>query len=720
MRWKYVSLIIGGAILLSMLIFWVLGNKNESPTEDNKLTFVQASLYQIIVPTGETPVGEVPTGEEVSASPVSTTATLLQEKLRLITGVTLPIYEDGNKTGEAKLIKVGFNAVIGKGAEGFQVKTDGDNIELNGNSGRAVLYAMFHYLEESYNYRQYTTDLEVYDKVENKLMLGINYTYEPPFATRNLRMTNVSHTRMEETETYDEDKENDNEFRTANGENFTANTKWGGGSVFAGTFGHTMLGGIISGEYFTTNPEWFAYRNGERINNYSGQLCLTNEDMFAVALDRVKEIWENRNENAVLVDVSQEDNQNYCQCDKCNEKKSIYGGESAVYIWFLNKLSNELAKDPEMSGIKLMTLAFQGTDTPPTKIVANDNVIVRICPMNSCYAHSFDDENCSANKEFAQKVDGWKSVAKHLAVWSYGSNFTYPLVSLPNINILQKNMQYFAQNGFESVYENGRGDLYGTPEFEDLRMYLTMRLQFNPYVDFEKEMNGFLNAYYGSGYENIKNYIDLICDNAGAVPSPDKDAHQGGNYIYKNPQSPDYIVLTPKEIEDADGLWANAIALADDETKADRVKRSQLSWRFWKLVMVGDFQSSAIATQREALWNDFSTYGITRFSNGVEFITAPDFSRTVMSWAKNYSVDNDPDVISFSVPNQIGETQIIGNTLIVYVPSGTTPDITQQNIEISPNAKVERVNSRYGYGFIVRNKTEGTYKRYYDVVYKEM
>ncbi|MDR1917361.1 MAG: hypothetical protein LBQ05_00005, partial [Christensenellaceae bacterium] len=123
MQRKYLSLIICIAcivclaIILPMLFFSACGDKNNGGNEDNETAFGQASLYQIVVPTGE----------RVSTSPINTAAELLQEKLKLITGITLPIYDDSHKTGESKLIKIGFNTVAGKGEEGFQVKTGGGN-----------------------------------------------------------------------------------------------------------------------------------------------------------------------------------------------------------------------------------------------------------------------------------------------------------------------------------------------------------------------------------------------------------------------------------------------------------------------------------------------------------------------------------------------------------------------------------------------------------------
>jgi len=37
-------------------------------------------------------------------------------------------------------------------------------------------------------------------------------------------------------------------------------------------------------------------------------------------------------------------------------------------------------------------------------------------------------------------------------------------------------------------------------EFPELRSYLLSRLLFNPDIDYDAEMNGFLKAYYGGGW----------------------------------------------------------------------------------------------------------------------------------------------------------------------------------------------------------------------------
>jgi hypothetical protein len=62
-----------------------------------------------------------------------------------------------------------------------------------------------------------------------------------------------------------------------------------------------------------------------------------------------------------------------------------------------------------------------------------------------------------------------------------------------------------------ALFEQGNRDKGG--EFAQLRAYLLSRLEWNPDIDIQKEMDEFLAGYYGAAAPDIKEYINLLHDN---------------------------------------------------------------------------------------------------------------------------------------------------------------------------------------------------------------
>jgi hypothetical protein len=82
-----------------------------------------------------------------------------------------------------------------------------------------------------------------------------------------------------------------------------------------GYYVHTFHRLIPWQDYFASNPEYFAFMNGKRIID---QLCLTNEDVYRLIVEKLGEEMLKQPEKQVW-SVSQDDNFSYCQCEHCSK-----------------------------------------------------------------------------------------------------------------------------------------------------------------------------------------------------------------------------------------------------------------------------------------------------------------------------------------------------------------------------------------------------------------
>ena len=123
-------------------------------------------------------------------------------------------------------------------------------------------------------------------------------------------------------------------------------------------------------------------------------------------------------------------------------------------------------------------------------------------------------------------------------------------------------------------------------------------------IDLEKEVDGFLAAYYGDGWQNIKDFISLTVEKGGR-----KDGHMS---IYENAQ--DCLKFKFKDIKAADKMWQNALSMAKEEYQIENVKRSMLSYRYYKgCALKGEFSvfNPMRFEENEKLYNDMIDSGVT-------------------------------------------------------------------------------------------------------------
>jgi len=166
-------------------------------------------------------------------------------------------------------------------------------------------------------------------------------------------------------------------------------------------------------------------------------------------------------------------------------------------------------------------------------------------------------------------------------------------------------------------------------EFAELRAYMLCKLLWDPYLDYDAVMNGFLKAYYGPGWQYVREYIDMTTSHTGTCGN-----HMG---IGEKMTSKAVLKLKPNEIAYCDELWAKAAELADTPEYLKHVRMSELSWRYWKgCNRVREFSLlqpvEAWRGANEQLFNDYAAYGITRCSEGKLLATEPNLYAPPSAW----------------------------------------------------------------------------------------
>ena len=345
-------------------------------------------------------------------------------------------------------------------------------------------------------------------------------------------------------------------------------------------FCHTLGSGILPyWELFDAHPEYYALteRSGRREPT---QLCLSNPDVLRLTIDAVRQKLDAEfDPDAALniVSVSQLDNFDYCVCENCAALAREYGGPSGTLIWFVNQVAEAI--EPAYPDAVIDTFAYEYTRHAPTGLKVRDNVCVRLCSIECCFAHALDDPACEVNASFYKDLKDWSAICDRLYVWDYTTDFNQSLGVYPNFGVLRDNLRIFRENHVVGVFEQGVGSGFDCDtEFGDLRAWL---LACNMREDLTEEENdelrrGFLEAYYGEGADEMETYLGFLTEHAG-----DRDGH-----IYcRSSMLKALHGVTGKDVRTVDALWETAAAkceAAGNTAAAARVRKAQLSWRYYK------------------------------------------------------------------------------------------------------------------------------------------
>ena len=495
------------------------------------------SRYQIVVSA------EASTSEQ-------TAALELQTYIEEMSGVRLPITE--NLKASKRSIIIGYNERVAAltGAEkpeaddeSFTYRTVGHDLLIWGGSGRGTMYGVFTFLERELGVHWLTSECTVVPKLaswklprlERTEQPFVKYRYSDYFVAKDPKWS--AHTRE--------------------------NTKWSPvksayGNLEAYWGAHTMGQFVSTREFFETHPEYFCLRDGKRYGGY-GQLCLSNPDVLELCKTRLARTMREQPDFRIY-SLSQNDNFLFCQCDKCKAIEEQYGGHSGLIVWFVNQVAD--AVRDEFPDKFVGTFAYQYSRQPPTGIKPRENVVIRLCSIECCFAHPLD-AGCPQNEKFMRDLKGWAELAPHLFIWDYIVDYAQYIAPWPNFQVLGPNIKVFGRNKAIGIFEEAQYQSAGA-EFDEMKAWTINQLLWNPEQDVDSLATIFINGFYGKAAPYVKKYYDL-CQ---SLVKP--DVHYG-IYIREN-----HEIYSDAFIEEAFAILREAREAAETDEMRKRVDRVRM------------------------------------------------------------------------------------------------------------------------------------------------
>ncbi len=484
-------------------------------------------------------------------------ASELQKYLKEISGADFDIADDSGELSDNEII-IGYNRhalkVLEDGFtpppaldETYVYKNFGPHILLAGGSQRGSMYAVFSFLEDVFGVRWYTPRVT---KVSRRGEFSFDYFHHSE--TPSVKVRNDFY-----YEAFDPDWAAHNKMNGAMG----YRKQHGGIEGYWAV--HTFYQFMPPEEFYKKHPEYYSLINGERIYDHA-QLCLTNPDVLDIITERLKKAMSENPEN-LIYSVSQNDWRNPCQCDQCKTIVKREGSEAGIIVWFVNKVAEKI-KD-EFPDKYVGTLAYQYTRTPPKSIKPAENVVIRLCSIECCFAHDF--KSCPENQAFLADLEGWAAISPHLYIWDYVVNFSHYIMPYPNFKVLKPNITTFKENKAIGIMEQAAYQSRGG-EFAELRMWVIAKLLWDDGENTDKLIDDFMYGYYGRSGQYVREYFDLLHDQV----TPDTHIHLG--------LKPDDKLFTEEFIRQADVIFDKAEAVADDEAVKARVEMARLPLMYLK------------------------------------------------------------------------------------------------------------------------------------------
>ena len=429
-------------------------------------------------------------------------ASELQAFVERQTGVRLSVVGPGEAC-PARTVELTDGGAANPKEDGFRLKAEGSRLKIVAEPSRGgALYGVYELLERFGGCRWYASWCSTVPQLDRLAVpAGLDETHEPAFEMRlpfwydalrhhdfaaRLRMNSHQWNRME---------------ARYGGERF----RFGGGLGSC----HTFAALVPVAQYGKTHPEYFAFRDGKRLNEVEeqrSQLCLSNPEVLEIVVSNVL-ARVRKDPGARFYGVSQNDNMSYCQCEKCAAIDAEEESHAGTVVRFVNAVAERVEKVfPEVT---IETLAYQFSRRPPKKTRLRHNVIPCLCSIECDFARAIPESPCEENKAFCADIRGWRSMTDCLYVWDYTTDFAHYPLPFGNVCALQDNIRFFRDNGVRCLFEQGAYQGRHA-SFAELKTWLLAKWMWNPELPMKPLLDDFFAGYYGKGAPFVRAYFEEL------------------------------------------------------------------------------------------------------------------------------------------------------------------------------------------------------------------
>ena len=427
----------------------------------------------------------------------------LRGLLESTTGLA-PAISDADRGG-SRVIFVGAGAALQRhyrdwtpeshGPEGFRIVIADEHIAIAGGRPRGTLYGVYEFAERYLGVRFLTASHTHVPLDPIRALPHSDFAYEPPFDFRWAYWHEINETPA---------------FAARLRNNVTTHAAILGGSTDQPLISHTIQEQVPAAEWGASNPEYFAWVDGERTlqARHAPQVDPLNPAVQDLVTEAVRaELRQHPGRR--VVSVSPADNGDYDESWASLALIEREGTPMAPHLTLVNEVARRIrAEFPEaMVG----TLAYWSTRKPPRTMRPASNVQIQLASFECSLVHALDDPSSPANAAFMDDLDGWLALTNEVYLWHYAANLGQVDVPIANFDTFAPSFRMLRDRGVKGVFSQGNGRC-NAGEFSDLKAYLVSRLLWNPDLDAEELVAEFLDLHYGPAATHLEAAIALLAD----------------------------------------------------------------------------------------------------------------------------------------------------------------------------------------------------------------
>lgn len=397
------------------------------------------------------------------------------------------------KTNAYKNYLIQQNITLGE--DGILIQHQNKNLIVSGENDRAILYAVYEFLEQFVKIDFLSPFDTKYPILQNNRLAITqpNVCYSPPFYYRSHYSYNALY-----NEEFAAILRQNGDFQRTN-DNYGSIIKLTG---WVHTFNHILP----YNKYAKDHPHWYLNSLTNKpftkyIEGFDGQLTqldLTNEELKKVFIKNVLDIIKNNPKNDI---ISLSINDNKAFFNKKKEKS-----DTDVLMEFVNNVA--LAVEKIYPEKRIETLAYFATEEAPLTVVPNKNVIIRFAPINSDMGYPIDSKE---NQLISKMISDWKKSNNEMFYWGYNTNFAYPFLPYPSLDKTLTDIYFLSKKGFKGVFiQDNTNPSEGFGYFQDMQTWVVAKMLWNPTLDKDVLIRSFFDKYYEQAADPMYTYYKLV------------------------------------------------------------------------------------------------------------------------------------------------------------------------------------------------------------------
>lgn len=235
--------------------------------------------------------------------------------------------------------------------------------------------------------------------------------------------------------------------------------------------------------------EVFALVDGKRDTT---QYCFSSMRLHSAIVAWIDDQWGAEGQRFTIMP---NDNKKVCECTACKIKGNTKENATPAVADMLQKLARRYPKHQFF-----MTSYHTTTQPPKAKLPSNAGVMLSTMAIPMRYV--FDQSG--GYRKFNDLLTAWKQVTPLVYVWEYDRNFDDYLSPFPCLNVLQKRLQYYRDNGITGISINDSG--YDYASFGDMQTFVLTALMLNPDAEIEPLVRRYYKKYFPECGEYIADY----------------------------------------------------------------------------------------------------------------------------------------------------------------------------------------------------------------------